>query len=251
MREDPAGDGAGGWRPEADRLGRAAQVPADVGADVAVAVRGALRRDLLPPFPGRWCTPSRRCWSRKGLKASIWVVRLCHWPVDSCSGSVAREKRRTVPRPMPSCRAMDRLLWPAVSRAWTVAYWARVRSANRWPVGHGEAADEAADEPGAWSGSCGDSGAGSGRRGAGIRITRRPRRGGVRGAIGRRPGVPEGRRGWRPRRRRGRGSRQTISIPGRWDSQAARVSASRSGRRSTGRRVSTSTRTVPWIRPLR
>lgn len=33
---------------------------------------------------------------------------------------------------------MDRLLWPAGQQARTLACLARVRSANRWPVGHGE-----------------------------------------------------------------------------------------------------------------
>jgi hypothetical protein len=40
-------------------------------------------------------------------------------------------------------------------------------------------------------------------------------------------------------------SRQTTSIPGRFANHAARLDASGSGSRSTGRRVSTSTSTVP------
>lgn len=48
-----------------------------------------------------------------------------------------------------------------------------------------------------------------------------------------------------PSVKNGARSRQTTSTPGRWASQAARLDASRSGRRSIGRRVSTSTRTVP------
>ncbi len=55
-----------------------------------------------------------------------------------------------------------------------------------------------------------------------------------------RPCGGAGRSGWRSRTRRLRRAARPAS-----------VSASRSGRRSTGRRVSTSTSTVPWIRPLR
>ncbi|MCX4869923.1 hypothetical protein OHU11_00910 [Streptomyces sp. NBC_00257] len=43
--EDPAGDGAGRWRPRSDRLGLAAKSPADVVADVAVSVRAAHTHD--------------------------------------------------------------------------------------------------------------------------------------------------------------------------------------------------------------
>lgn len=53
---------------------------------------------------------------------------------------------------------MDRLLWPAAMSAWTVACLARVRSANRCPVGHG---DDAGDSDASCGSSCG---AGDGRR---------------------------------------------------------------------------------------
>lgn len=48
-----------------------------------------------------------------------------------------------------------------------------------------------------------------------------------------------------PSAKNGARSRQTTSTPGRWASHAARLDASRSGSKSIGRRVSTSTRTVP------
>jgi hypothetical protein len=50
--EDPPGDSAGRWRPGPNRLRLAAQGPADVATDVAVAVRLALLPDLLPQSPG-------------------------------------------------------------------------------------------------------------------------------------------------------------------------------------------------------
>lgn len=52
MGEDPASDGAGRWRPGADRLGLAAKTSADVVADAAVTAGIALFLDLLPQFPG-------------------------------------------------------------------------------------------------------------------------------------------------------------------------------------------------------
>jgi len=120
---------------------------------------------------------------------SVTSVSARGQPVN-CSGSVAREKRRTVLRPMPSCRAMDRLRWPAASSAWTVACLARVRSANRWPVGQGynPVPSGAAAAPPVVTVRAAD------KRGAGRHTSLQLRRGCARGATCRRPGELAGRR---------------------------------------------------------
>ncbi len=109
-----------------------------MGTNLLVAALIVKRHDLsshtLQAFVQPWFQRS----SRYGLKASSLDGLPCHCPWNRSSGVAASARSLTVRAVMRSWRPIALRLSPVADSSWTVAWFTRVRSAKRWPLGQGE-----------------------------------------------------------------------------------------------------------------
>ena len=244
-----AGDGAGFRRGRGrGRASAVAAEPGEVVADVGVAAGVSAGAESPPQLRRRWC--SRSSTARAGrarTRRRMLGLRPVPSLTRSSSGSAARANRRTVLRDRPSSAATSR---PGCGP--------RPAAGARRRAGGGSGSAIPPRRGGGWPRSGAAAGSlraagGSPRLAAAAQVLAVPGDRPLDGLAEVVPQVPAVGDLDRVRRAAGAAvgvaaparSRQITSAPGRAASQAANESADRSGRMSTGRRVSTSTSSVP------